>query len=70
MRTLVDIPGRQIKELAYICMNENVSRAELIRRAISSYIENKKSSETSAFGLWKDRKLDGLKYQEQLHSEW
>ncbi len=70
MRTLVDIPDRQIKDLTAICETEKVSRAEVIRQAIASYIEKKKPATVEAFGLWKDRKADGLAYQEQVRSEW
>ena len=70
MRTLVDIPDRQIKELTAICEIEKVSRAEAIRQAIASYIEKKKPATVEAFGLWKGRKIDGLAYQEQVRSEW
>lgn len=70
MRTLVDIPDRQIKELTAICEAEKVSRAEVIRQAIASYIEKKKPVTVEAFGLWKGRKVDGLAYQEQVRSEW
>jgi len=70
MRTLVDIPDRQIKELTAICEIEKVSRAEAIRQAIASYIEKKKPATVEAFGLWKSHKVDGLAYQEQVRSEW
>lgn len=70
MRTLVDIPDGQLKSLTVICEAEKVSRAELIRRAISAYLETRKPSGIEAFGLWKDRKVDGLAYQEQVRSEW
>ena len=70
MRTLVDIPDGQIKRLTAICEAEKVSRAELIRQAISSFLEQKKTGTVEAFGLWKGRKVDGLAYQEQVRSEW
>jgi len=70
MRTLVDIPDRQIKDLMAICEAEKLSRAEAIRQAISAYIEKKKPEAIEVFGLWKDRKVDGLAYQEQVRSEW
>lgn len=70
MRTLVDIPDRQIKDLTAICKTENVSRAEIIRQAISAYLEKKKPGTVEAFGLWKRHKVDGLTYQEQMRSEW
>ena len=70
MRTLVDIPDRQIKDLTTICEAEKVSRAEVIRQAIASYLEKKRPVTGEAFGLWKNRKVDGLAYQEQVRSEW
>lgn len=70
MRTLVDIPEKQIHDLADICAAEKVSRAEIIRRAISAYLENKKPESVDVFGLWKNRKVDGVAYQEQVRSEW
>ncbi len=70
MRTLIDIPDRQIKDLAAICKTEKVSRAEIIRQAISAYLEKKRPSTVETFGLWKQHKVDGLTYQEQARSEW
>jgi metal-responsive CopG/Arc/MetJ family transcriptional regulator len=70
MRTLVDIPDRQIDDLKSICDARNVSRAEVIRQAISAYIESNRPSTVEAFGLWKGRKLDGLAYQKKLRAEW
>jgi len=66
MRTLVDIPDRQIEDLAMICEVKPASRAEIIWQAISAYIEQNKPSAADAFGIWKDRKVDGLAYQKRL----
>lgn len=70
MRTLVDIPDRQIVELIRISKAEKVSRAEIIRQAVAAFIEMKKPGAFEAFGLWKKRAIDGLAYQEQVRSEW
>jgi metal-responsive CopG/Arc/MetJ family transcriptional regulator len=70
MRTLIDIPDRQIKDLKMICLAEKVSRAEVIRQAIAAYLEAKKPVTGEAFGLWKHREVDGVTYQEQARSEW
>ena len=72
MRTLVDIPDEQIEDLAVICEAKKVSRAEVIRQAIASYIDTNKRVPVDAFGLWKAHpdRLDGLAYQEQARSEW
>lgn len=70
VRILVDIPDGQIKDLAAICETEKVSRVELIRQAISAYLEKKKPGTANAFGLWRDREVDGQAYQERVRSEW
>jgi metal-responsive CopG/Arc/MetJ family transcriptional regulator len=69
MRTLIDLPDQQINALAAICKAEKVSRAQVIRQAISAYLELKKPA-AEAFGLWRESKVDGLTYQEQVRSEW
>ena len=70
MRTLVDITEKQISELAVISKNQNVSRAEIIRKAIQAYIEKNRPTSKVAFGIWKKHKVDGLAYQEKVRSEW
>lgn len=71
MRTLLDIPEDQIKELAEICERRKLSRSAAIREAIASYVaKNRLNKQEDAFGLWGDRKIDGLAYQEKLRSEW
>ncbi|MDR3480398.1 MAG: ribbon-helix-helix domain-containing protein [Burkholderiaceae bacterium] len=70
MRTLIDIPDRQIEDLAMLCDAKQVSRAEIIRQAISAYIEQNKPSTVDAFGIWKSKKVDGLAYQEKMRAEW
>jgi hypothetical protein len=72
VRALVDIPDTQIEEISMVCAAEGVSRAELIRRAITEYIANSKCHNVDAFGLWKDADSpkDGLIYQEELRGEW
>lgn len=70
MRALVDIPEKQINQLTLICETKKVSRAEAIRQAIGLYIEQNKIDDMDAFGIWKDKNIDGLAYQEQVRSEW
>jgi metal-responsive CopG/Arc/MetJ family transcriptional regulator len=70
MRTLVDIPDKQVEILAEISKSMNLSRAELIRRAIDDYVYKHKPQPIEAFGLWKNNDVDGLTYQEQARAEW
>ena len=81
MRTLVDIPDRQLADLSAICRTRKLSRAEAVRQAIGAFIERNQCSREAAFGLWKGQVAtlpgradnlpeDGLAYQEALRSEW
>ncbi|MDN5753997.1 MAG: ribbon-helix-helix domain-containing protein [Nitrosospira sp.] len=70
MRTLIDIPDKQIKELAVICKAEKLSRSEAVRQALTAYLEKKKPGKADAFGIWKDREVDGLTYQKKMREEW
>jgi metal-responsive CopG/Arc/MetJ family transcriptional regulator len=74
MRTLVDIPDDQIAELTELAEREKVSRAALVRRAISELLASRRRNGddpiAAAFGLWSDMEEDGLAYQERLRSEW
>jgi hypothetical protein len=84
MRTLIDVPERQLKELETICAALKLSRAEAVRRAVAAFIAQNRPSRDVAFGLWKGQSMrlpgesaeggplpeDGLSYQEKLRSEW
>jgi hypothetical protein len=70
MRTLVDIPEGELEQLTVLSRSRNVSRAELIRQAVSGFLSENKAGLESSFGLWKKRAVDGVKYQEQLRREW
>jgi hypothetical protein len=70
MRILIDLPENQIQALATICSDKHVPRAELIRQAIGCFITKHKSDGIDAFGLWGNKKVDGLDYQNELRSEW
>jgi hypothetical protein len=71
MRTLVDIPERQIKALTRLSKARKTSRAAIIREAVSAYLEKEPFGEKDpAFGLWGDRAVDGLEYQRKIRAEW
>ncbi|MDQ6632172.1 MAG: ribbon-helix-helix domain-containing protein [Verrucomicrobiota bacterium] len=71
MRTIVELPDDQVEALGHICAHEKVSRAEVIRRAVGNYIQEKQSGKgQSAFGLWKNKKINSLKYESRLRTEW
>jgi metal-responsive CopG/Arc/MetJ family transcriptional regulator len=71
MRTLVDIPDGQLKDLAQISKASGQSRAAVIRDAIAAYIAKHRTGRMDdAFGLWGHHKIDGIEYQKKLRSEW
>ena len=71
MRTILEIPNEKIKALDHICQRESISRAELICRAIDRYLsDGDNASVEKSFGIWKHRKINSLKYEETLGSEW
>ena len=71
MRTIIELPEEQLTALASISSREKTSRAEIIRRAVGNYLREKQSGKgRSAFGLWKKKKIDALKYESRLRAEW
>ena len=70
MRTLVDLPEDELEELSALSRSRKVSRAELIRQAVSGFLAQNKAGMEDSFGLWKKKGVDGVEYQEKLRSEW
>lgn len=71
MRTIVDIPENMVKTLDEISSFENRSRAALIRDALKSYLSEHYYKENSnAYGIWRDKIVDGVEFQRNLRSEW
>ena len=71
MRTLVDIPKEDLARLTELGKENRVSRAAMIREAISACLApRRKSDPRKVFGLWKDSPEDGLAMQERLRREW
>jgi metal-responsive CopG/Arc/MetJ family transcriptional regulator len=71
MRTLIDIPDHDLKALDRLGERGGVSRAKLVRQAISDYLEKTRRSQAdTAFGLWREMAEDGVDYQRRLRSEW
>lgn len=71
MRTIVDLPEQDIQTLDGLCAREHISRAEAVRRAVSGYLKTHRAGDDNvAFGMWKERKQDGLRYQYDIRDEW
>jgi metal-responsive CopG/Arc/MetJ family transcriptional regulator len=71
MRTLVDLGETQVQALDDLARKDKRSRAAVIREAVEEYLKKHRvSDQRDAFGLWGDRKMDGLAYQERVRGEW
>jgi predicted transcriptional regulator len=75
MRTLVDIPEGSLEALNTMAKAKKVSRAELVREAISDYVKLHDQKRTGAgitksAGAWGKDFEDGLAYQLRLRAEW
>lgn len=70
MRTTIELPEHQVRLLDEIRRAEGVSRAELIRRAVTRYLEHEGPPPDDAFGIWRDRKMDGVAYKRKLRRDW
>ena len=70
MRTIIEIPPAQLEVLDALCEREGISRAEAVRRAVAEHLQRHQSDPTRAFGLWRDRPIDGVEYQRRLRGEW
>ena len=71
MRTVIELPEEQLRQLADVCRREGLSRAEVIRRAVADYLDARHVRDgDDVFGLWRDRNLDGLQYERRSRREW
>ena len=72
MRTTIDLPESQLTALRELEQRKHISRAELIRQAITQYLAHHAKTE-NAFGAWKTQKsraAGGLTAQRKLRAEW
>ena len=71
MRTIVELPDEQIEGLRHLTEATHLSRAELMRRAVSEYLaKHSQEKKDDAFGLWVSSEVDAMDYQQKLRSEW
>lgn len=70
MRTIVDLPENEFKAVKALAKRENVSQAEVLRRAVHLYLKTCTSEvDPQVFGIWRGGP-DGLAYQQRLRDEW
>ncbi|GEM_PF-767515 len=74
MRTIIDLPEEDIKMLDHLAKGMSKSRAELVRRSVSAYLEKEMENATISndiYGAYDDVfTKDSLKLQNELRSDW
>jgi hypothetical protein len=71
MRTIIDLPASQLDALDAWCRRDEISRAEAIRRAVAAAVGQQASDgRERAYGLWRDRGVDGLQWERTMRAEW
>lgn len=71
VRTIVDLPEEQLAGLTRLCQQQNISRAEAVRRAIDRLLkESATQKEDVGFGIWKHKRIDARKFIDKLRDEW
>lgn len=71
-RVLIDLNEAQVMELTALAHREQRPRAAVVREAIGAYLAQRRQAPPGrgVFGLWRGRGVDGLRYQQELRSEW
>ena len=71
MRILIDLGAAEIQALDAMSKQGKRSRTALIRDAVGEYLSRRRPRQpAAAFGLWGDREIDGLDYQDKIRAEW
>ena len=71
MRTIIELPDEQAQALSVLCRDENISRAEAVRRGVALLLEKQHANgRDQAFGAWKKKKIDSRKFVASLRREW
>ncbi len=71
MRTIIDLPHTQLEALDALCRREGISRAEAVRRAVAQHVRQARTAGPDpAFGLWRRKRVDGLRYERGIRREW
>ncbi len=70
-RIAIDLPEEDLRLLDNRAAARHLSRAALIRQALSDYhADNRAGSNNNAFGLWANKNTDGALYEIHVRKEW
>lgn len=69
MRIWVELPEEMMARLDELSRARNSMRQNLIRQAIAELLAKNRALDAT-FGMWADRGVDGMAYQDRLRTEW
>lgn len=75
-RTLVDLSEKDLSQLDELAKSQDASRASILREAVAEYLVKRdrlpstQPKPLKGFGALKGYFQDGLKWQDNLRSEW
>ena len=71
MRAIIDIDEGEDRALKQLARQRGVSRAQMVREAIDHFLQvEAPKGAGAAFGIWRDKNLDGLEYQRRQRKDW
>jgi Ribbon-helix-helix protein, copG family len=75
MRTIIELEDLEAMRLDHWAKQQNISRAEAVRRAVRQMLELSAAAPGTGFGLWAQHapipsERDGLALQKELRAEW
>lgn len=73
MRITIDLPAELVAALDQLSASQGMSRTDHLRQAVTAYLANQTrigSDHRIGFGAWKHKRVDGVKYQRRIRSEW
>ena len=71
MRTIIDLPDRNLDALDRLARRRQSSRAAVVRQAVDEFLARTMAEDVDqAFGIWRDRPVNALAHQRRLRGEW
>jgi hypothetical protein len=72
MKILLDLPEESVRAIEAIAVRQGLPRAELLRRAVQSYVSTHAEPISAFFGLWADNPKTSSpdEFLDELRKEW
>lgn len=70
MRTIIELPHQEARKLDHIARRLRIPRTEAVRRAVAAYNRQHADRDADVFGLWGDRRVEGVAYQRRQRKAW